>query len=147
MSDPTSQNALQAMQARILQLEEHARQANLWFDSERSRFENELKAYQAREENNNQSLSPVKIPLPDFYEGNPMTLNDWLFQLKNYFELTQVNDRKKVILAITLLRGSTLTWWRNLSEESKPTNFHDFELAITLKQRTTVRVRSISGEG
>jgi hypothetical protein len=130
MSEPTpQQNTLQAMQARILQLEEHAHQVNRQFETERTRFENELR--EAKEANSSQSMPPVKIPLPDFYDGHPLKLNDWLFQIQNFFNLVHIPESKMVSLAVSLLRGSTLTWWRNLSPLTRPAQFQDFQRALT----------------
>jgi hypothetical protein len=36
------------------------------------------------------------LPIPEYYDGNPLKLNDWLFQLKNYFELVNVNPERRI---------------------------------------------------
>jgi hypothetical protein len=128
---PDPMAIIAAMQAQIHELQQHAREANAWYEKEKFRYEVELRESQRRQ--SEASAPTIKVPLPETFDGNPLKIGDWIFQLKNYNQLAKVSSDKQVTLAVTLLRESPLTWWRNLPSDSRPVDFGEFEQAI-LKQ-------------
>ena len=55
----------------------------------------------------------VEIPV---YEGslNTEELMDWISSLDKYFDYEEVNDKKKVNFAVTILNGHATIWWDEL---------------------------------
>ena len=56
-----------------------------------------------------------KVDIP-MYEGNLNVeeLMDWISSLDNFFEFEEVEDKNKVKLAITRLKGHAVIWWEEL---------------------------------
>lgn len=79
--------------------------------------------------------SPIKVTLPDTYDGDSTKLGDWLFQVKNYIALVRIPAQHQVNFAVALLRGSALSWWRifALDPEKLPTDLIAFERQIILQ--------------
>jgi hypothetical protein len=78
---------------------------------------------------------PIKVTLPDTYDGESTKLGDWLFQVKNYIVLVKIPEHQQVNFAVTLLRGSALSWWRiaALDHEKLPKDLTAFEQQICLQ--------------
>ena len=55
----------------------------------------------------------MEIP---FYEGNlnVVELIDWISSVDKYFDLEEVEDKKKVNFAATKLKGHASIWWDEL---------------------------------
>jgi hypothetical protein len=104
---PDPMAIIAAMQAQINELQQHAREANAWYEKEMFRYEVELRESQQRQ--SKASAPTIKGPLPETFDGNPLKIGDWIFQLKNYNQLAKVSSDKQVTLAVTLLRESPLT--------------------------------------
>jgi hypothetical protein len=45
----------------------------------------------------------IKLDMPDYYEGDPAEINNWLRTMETYFALTKVMDLNRTII-ITLQR-------------------------------------------
>ena len=60
-------------------------------------------------------LGETSRPKPEFpiYEGSLTTehLIDWINELDKYFENDEIEDHKKVRLAVTSLKGNASLWW------------------------------------
>lgn len=88
------------------------------------RNQNDLLAsqFQQLQENvNNDAGRPVfnglRMAKPDTFSarGSPQ-IDDWLFQVREYFESTRLPAADWVPFAATLLRGRASTWWRITKE-------------------------------
>ena len=56
--------------------------------------------------------------MPSNFDGNPKLLSNFLFQVKTYAEVVGISAESEwVKLAITLLSGRSLIWWRSVSHE------------------------------
>ena len=75
----------------------------------------------------------VKYPSPRHYDGShKVTANDWLFQMDTYFNVTEVPYHKRVPVAVLLLEGFALTWWKALiRDHQEPRNWNDFKIGIS----------------
>lgn len=74
------------------------------------------------------TLEPI-VSLPEKFDGNPKSIREFLSALRTIFRLQPDRynqDVKQVGLAITLLRGRALSWFRVI-EIKKPSLLHDFE--------------------
>src|SRR4051812_23061144 len=61
----------------------------------------------------NSKSQKLKIREPDIFRGEKgENIDDWLFQLQQYFEFYSVTDNMKIKYAANLLRGMAATWWR-----------------------------------
>jgi hypothetical protein len=129
---------------RLNRLEEHARSVELRFEAERERLRIEyerlakeralLDASKAEELKEPWIPKNIRIPSPDTYDGDPLKLGEWIFQLKNFFALSKARDTAvQVQLAIAFLRGTALSWWRSLKASELPLDFDSFEVAICLQ--------------
>lgn len=55
--------------------------------------------------------SGTKPSKPDLFQGERYKLDNWLLQLDFYFRLSpEIQEKDKVIIACSFLRGKTLTW-------------------------------------
>jgi len=69
------------------------------------------------------SQKPIlKINPPDKFEGKrngKISINDWLFQVDQYFLATELTDEDyQVRLAASLLRDNALMWWKTVNERN-----------------------------
>jgi hypothetical protein len=75
----------------------------------------------------------VKAKIPSVYTGerDTATLEIWLFAVRTYGEAVNLTDEQMVKLALTLLGGSALAWWRHyLYDHTPPKHWKAFEEAI-----------------
>jgi hypothetical protein len=97
---------------------------------------NQLERYaqnlESERQRGNQGLPNLKVNLPDTYDGDTSKLGDWLFQVKNYVILVRVPTEHHVNFAVSLLRGTALSWWRlvALNPQNLPTDLQTFETLI-----------------
>ena len=123
---------------RIARLERNeARFRRLEQDTARLQQENaELRASLAALEENGAPASPagdrpLKMKLPDTYEGDRSALQDWLDQiaLYQYGNMRYALESRKVAFTLSLLRGNALKWARpilaDLSGPSPPALTHE----------------------
>jgi hypothetical protein len=70
----------------------------------------------------------LKAPKPAFYFGerDAAKLENWIFQVENYFHLhqalhpeQQVSDAVFILFASNLLKSSAATWWQAVSREGR----------------------------
>ena len=71
-------------------------------------------------------LGSISRPKPSLstYDGNLSAegLIDWIGELDRYFDYEEVEEDKKVKLAVTRLKGHTTLWWDSVQAERKKTN-------------------------
>lgn len=69
------------------------------------------------------SLNKDNIEGLPIYNGslNGQELFDWIEALNNHFEYKEVIEEKRVNLAKSRLKGSTLVWWNMMQEEREQT--------------------------
>jgi hypothetical protein len=65
-----------------------------------------------------QMSSKTKMDIPA-YEGNldAEELLDWIRALDTYFDYEDIEDDKKVIHAVTKLKGHAALWWDELQDD------------------------------
>ena len=62
------------------------------------------------------AASRLKLDKPDKFDGHPAALSNWLFNVKQFCEVSGVTvSEEQVKVAVTLLSGKALTWWRAAS--------------------------------
>ncbi|KAK8694424.1 hypothetical protein V6N13_071977 [Hibiscus sabdariffa] len=52
---------------------------------------------------------------PDFTDGDPITADYWLNDLKVMFEGLHCDDQRKFEGAVSLLKGQSRIWWTNVT--------------------------------
>ena len=74
----------------------------------------------------------IKYPAPKNYDGSDkITAENWLFQLDTYFEVTEVPFDKRIPVAILLLAGYALTWWKaQVRDNTEPRTWDGFKNRI-----------------
>ena len=84
----------------------------------------------------------VKPPVPETYQGNDTSSSPetWLFQVKQYFDLTGIqDDTQRLLFAAALLRGQASVWWRMRQDRSLGgtpiATFADFEAQLVSQFR------------
>ena len=54
-----------------------------------------------------------KVPRPDLFNGEgQVEVDDWLFRVEQYFEVTRTPPDTKIGFTASLLRGAAAHWWR-----------------------------------
>ena len=58
------------------------------------------------------------------YDGSLIAehLIDWISELDKYFEYNEIEEDKRVILAVTRLKGNASLWWDSVKEEIRRKN-------------------------
>jgi Retrotransposon gag protein len=66
-------------------------------------------------------------PQPSSFTGvhDVSIVDGWLFQVDNYFDLAEVEEKKKVKMAAAFLKGDALEWY--LAERDSITTYDEFE--------------------
>lgn len=54
----------------------------------------------------------IKIEKPSTFNGKHSDLENFLFQIDQYVDMTQLSGVDSVKFVVSLLRGDALTWWR-----------------------------------
>ena len=62
----------------------------------------------------------TKVPNPSSYSGvrNAKDLENFLWDMEQYFQVAHVNDAERVTVACMFLCGDAKLWWRNRVEEA-----------------------------
>jgi hypothetical protein len=70
------------------------------------------------------------IPQPSLFTGarDVGIVDGWLFQVDNYFDLEEVEEKKKVRMAAVFLQGDALEWY--LEERDSITTYEEFEIQL-----------------
>lgn len=56
----------------------------------------------------------VKPPKPDTFDGrNQRSIEQWIFEMEQYLNISRVPIIDRVNIAAAFLRGTAATWWRN----------------------------------
>ena len=64
------------------------------------------------------AASRLKLDKPERFDGNPASLSNWLFMVKQFCHVAGVTIPAEMVkVAVTLLTGKALTWWRAVSDE------------------------------
>jgi len=73
-----------------------------------------------------------KPPKPDQFYGtdDAKRVRQWVFQVENYFVVTEEPVARRVAYATTLLRKNALLWWQSLSPEERPVVWEDFSRVL-----------------
>src|SRR6185295_15271891 len=79
-----------------------------------------------------------KVAQPESFGGrcDRTSLEDWLFKLRQYFEIKEMDGQICVQFATTLLTEDAAIWWRNhinavdCNEETLITDWREFQRAI-----------------
>ena len=65
------------------------------------------------------AASRLKLDKPEKYDGTPSSLSNWLFTTKQFCNVSGITISEDIVkVAVTLLTGKALTWWRAVSEEA-----------------------------
>ena len=65
------------------------------------------------------AASKVKLSPPTSFDGNPKNLSNFLFSVRTYAGVLGISmETEQVKLAVTLLEGRALTWWRSVASEA-----------------------------
>ena len=63
--------------------------------------------------------SNIKVEKPEKYDGDEKKLPNWTFNVQQFCKVAGVMHTTKVVkLAVTLLTGKALTWWRSVANEN-----------------------------
>lgn len=68
------------------------------------------------------STSSVKLEVgkPSHFTGRGLVVIDrWLYQVEQYFSLTNIPELKKVSFAVSFLEESALDWWRGIEDAAQ----------------------------
>ncbi|KAG0741236.1 hypothetical protein G6F22_005145 [Rhizopus arrhizus] len=59
------------------------------------------------------SAPSFRVREPDLYRGERSSLivTSWISSLETYFELVPMQEKERILYAVTLLRGDALIWW------------------------------------
>jgi hypothetical protein len=69
------------------------------------------------------SVSLVKPPKPDTFDGRTQkSIDQWLFEIEQYFIITRAPSSDWVTIAAAFLRGSAATWWRSAYQKAQVSN-------------------------
>ena len=64
------------------------------------------------------AASRLKLDKPEKFDGTPSQLSNWLFMVKQFCTVAGVTVSQDIVkVAVTLLAGKALTWWRAVSDE------------------------------
>ena len=64
------------------------------------------------------AASRLKLERPEKFDGTPAKLSNWLFNVHQFCTVSGVTTSEEIVkVAVTLLEGKALTWWRAVSIE------------------------------
>src|SRR4051794_13912492 len=62
-------------------------------------------------------MTTITVKQPDTYDGHKVSVELWIFQMKQYFLATGTQNQERTVYLVTnLLRGEAATWWRHHHE-------------------------------
>jgi hypothetical protein len=71
----------------------------------------------------NRSIGQAKPPKPDTFDGRSLkSIEQWLFEIEQYLQLTHTGAEHWVNICSSYLRGSAATWWRKCYQDAKTLN-------------------------
>lgn len=83
-------------------------------------LEEEEKQGQGRSKRRHQIKLEAKLPLPPTYEGtNKTSVETWLFELQQYFEVAELSSEQRVSWAASLLREGAANWWSSVVQQKR----------------------------
>ena len=63
--------------------------------------------------------SNIKLDKPEKFDGDATKLANWTFNVQQFCEVAGVMQPTKIVkMAVTLLTGKALTWWRSVANEN-----------------------------
>ena len=63
--------------------------------------------------------SNIKFEKPEKYDGDAQKLANWTFNVQQFCKVAGVMQTMEIVkMAVTLLMGKALTWWRSVANEN-----------------------------
>ena len=63
--------------------------------------------------------SNIKLEKPEKFDGDAQKLANWTFNIQQFCEVAGVTQPTEIVkMAVTLLTGKALTWWRSVANEN-----------------------------
>ena len=63
--------------------------------------------------------SNIKLEKPEKYDGDAQKLANWTFNVQQFCKVAGVMQTTETVkMAVTLLMGKALTWWRLVANEN-----------------------------